>query len=118
MTSATRSTFAFAARAAAKALLCFFAPTLAAAKEEVPITGKVYKVPNSTSAYVTLTGPGALQLYKEMSAKPREDACRGDGRKIKWVGNLACSLARDRASAECDFGLNVKNGKASPGRPC
>jgi hypothetical protein len=118
MTSSSLFIFARVPRAAAVAIFCVIVPTLTLAKEEVPVAGNVYKVPNSPSVYVTLKGPGALQLYKEMSAKPRNDACRGDGRRLKWAGNLACSIARDGASAECDFGINVNNGRASPGRPC
>jgi len=89
----------------------------AAASEETPVSGKVFLVPKSTNVYVTLSGRGALDLYNAMTAKARNDACR-EGRKIKWSGNLYCSLAKDGKSADCSFGLNHKTGKSSPGQPC
>jgi hypothetical protein len=118
MIAGARVTFSLGARATAVALLCCMVPFQALAKDELPVNGSVYKPPNSSSAYVTLKGPGALQLYKDMTAKPVNDECRGNGRKLKWAGNLACSLARDGASAECDFGVNIRNGRSSPGKPC
>jgi len=100
------------------AVLCGLICSLpAAAKEELPVNGKVFLVPKSTNVYVTLSGRGALDLYNAMAAKARNDACR-EGRKIKWSGNLYCSLARDGKSADCNFGLNHKTGKSSPGQPC
>jgi len=92
-------------------------PKARAAAAELPVSGKIFLVPNSSDAYVTLNGEGALRLYTAMAAKPRADACR-EGRKIKWVGNLSCSLAKDGKSADCDFGLNHRTGKLSPGQPC
>lgn len=90
---------------------------VAAANEALPIAGEVYMVPNSTNTYVTLKGRGAMQMYKAMSAKPIKDACR-EGRTLKSAGNLYCSLAKDGKSADCNFGLNTKTGKASLGQPC
>lgn len=97
--------------------LSLFCPLPAVAAEEMPVSGKVYLVPKSSNAYVTLSGRGAVELYNAMAAKARDDACR-EGRKIKWSGNLYCSLARDGKSADCNFGLNHKTGKSSPGQPC
>jgi hypothetical protein len=99
------------------AIVCLGVPRDAAANEEVPVSGKIFLVPKSTNAYVTLSGRGALELYNAMPTKARADACR-EGRKIKWSGDLYCSLAKDGKSADCNFGLNHKTGKISPGQPC
>lgn len=107
----------FAVSSAALGLFSLLFSLPVAANEEVPVSGKVYLVPKSSNAYVTLSGRGALDLYNAMSAKARDDSCR-EGRKIKWAGHLYCSLARDGKTADCNFGLNHKTGKASPGQPC
>jgi hypothetical protein len=101
-------------------LFCVVSPSLAQAAQDRPISGKIYLVPNASdpTVYVTLKGAGALQMYQAMQVKAVDDACRAGGRKYKRAGNVACSLARDGKSAECDFGLNLKSGAASVGQPC
>jgi hypothetical protein len=74
--------------------------------------------PKSTHAYVTLNGPGALAIYKNMKAREREDICRGDGWKYKSERNLVCAISRNGRQAECDFSINLTSGQMGQGRPC
>jgi hypothetical protein len=73
--------------------------------------------PKNTHAYVTLSGPAALQMYRNMRATPETDDCQ-EGRTIKQVGALACSLARNGKSATCDFAVDLVKGALAGGRPC
>jgi len=72
----------------------------------------------NTHAYLTLEGPGARRMYDAIEIKEQEDACRGDGWKIKRVGNLACAVSRGRRKAQCDFALDLTRGGLAPGSPC
>ena len=72
----------------------------------------------NTHAYITLDGPGALAIYKSMRARERDDACRGDGWKLKSARHFVCSISKDRKTAECDFAVNLRNGRLAPGKPC
>jgi hypothetical protein len=76
------------------------------------------KEPRDTHAYVTLEGAGALALYKNMKRPERQDACRGDGWKLKSSHNLVCSISNDQKQAECDFAIRMRDGVLHPGRPC
>ena len=65
---------------------------------EVMIAGRTLVDPppeesKDSHAYVTVTGPAAMQIYRNMRAKAQKDDCR-DGNMIKQTGQLSCSLTR------------------------
>jgi hypothetical protein len=89
---------------------------------ELFIAGKTVVDPPPTEsqnshAYVTIEGPAALRMYRNMRAKAEDDLCR-EGNKIKRAGNLACSVGRNGREASCDFALDLVNGTIAPGQPC
>lgn len=93
--------------------------TLSAHAQEGAVSkGSVFLPPRSSNAFVTIEGPGAITLYKAMSAKAIRDACRDNGSTIKTAGNLSCSITANGKAAVCDVGVNVKTGRSSPQRPC
>ncbi len=72
----------------------------------------------STHAYLTVTGPAALNLYRALAAPEQDDLCRGDGYKVKRAGALSCSIAAGGQQAACDFALDLRSGTLAGGRPC
>jgi hypothetical protein len=72
----------------------------------------------NTHAYLTVTGPAALRLYRGMTAKEEDDLCRGDGHKVRRAGALSCSIAAGGREAVCDFGVDLRSGTLAGGRPC
>ena len=71
-----------------------------------------------THAYLAITGPAALRLYRSMPTQEEADLCRGDGHKLKRAGQLACSIDADGREAVCDFAVDLRAGKLAGGRPC
>jgi hypothetical protein len=74
--------------------------------------------PRNTHAYLTVTGPAALRLYRSLAVRDAEDLCAGGGRRMKRVGTLACSVGRGGREPSCDFGIDLRNGRLAEGRPC
>lgn len=72
----------------------------------------------NTHAYLTVTGPAALRLFRNMPAREEDDLCRGEGRKLKRAGDLSCSIAAGGKDAICDYALDLRTGKLAGGRPC
>lgn len=72
----------------------------------------------NTHAYLTVTGPAALRLYRTMPAREEDDLCRGDGHKVRRAGTLSCSIDARGQQAVCDFGLDLRSGLPAGGRPC
>jgi hypothetical protein len=72
----------------------------------------------NTPAYLTVTGPAALRLYRTMQSPEDEDLCRGDGHKMKRAGTLSCSIDGRGQVAVCDFGVDLRSGMLAGGRPC
>ena len=73
--------------------------------------------PKNSHAYMTVTGPAALRMYRAMTAKDEPNQCE-TGKRIKRAGPLSCSLSRDGRSARCDFSVNLRSGALDEGRPC
>ena len=71
-----------------------------------------------THAYLAITGPAALRIYRSMPAREEEDVCRGDGRKLKRTGQLSCSITAGGREAVCDFAVDLRSGTLVGGRPC
>ncbi len=71
----------------------------------------------NSHAYVTVTGPAAMQMYRNMRANAQKDDCR-EGNTIKQAGALSCSLARNGKAATCDFAIDLTKGVLDGGRPC
>ncbi len=71
----------------------------------------------NTHAYVTVTGPAALRMYRSMRAREEENLCE-TGKKMKRAGTLICSIAADRKSASCDFSVDLIKGTLDDGRAC
>jgi len=74
--------------------------------------------PTSTHAYLTVTGPAALRLYRSLPPREDDDLCRGDGRKVRRAGTLSCSIDARGKEAVCDFGVDLRSGAMAGGRPC
>jgi hypothetical protein len=74
--------------------------------------------PASTHAYLTVTGPAALRLYRSLPPREDDDLCRGDGRKVRRAGTLSCSIDAGGKEAVCDFGVDLQSGAMAGGRPC
>ena len=72
----------------------------------------------NTHAYLTITGPAALRLYRSLPAAEEDDLCRGDGRKMRRAGTLSCSINPRGQEATCDFGIDLRSGTLAGGRPC
>jgi hypothetical protein len=103
-------------------------PSGASAQEAVPVKGEVFLAgktpidpppgePKNSHAYVTLTGPGALRMYRAMTAKEEKNLCE-EGKTLKRAGPLACSLSRNGRSASCDFSIDLLKGALDEGQPC
>ena len=73
--------------------------------------------PKNSHAYMTITGPAALRMYRAMRAKEEPNLCE-EGKRMKRAGALTCSLTRDGRTAACDFAVDLLNGALDPGRPC
>lgn len=108
------------------AVLALIVP--ASAQETVALKGEVFiagktpvdpppNEPKNSHAYMTVTGPAALRLYRAMRGKEEKDACQ-DGHRIKRAGNLSCSLAAGGKEAACDFSVDLIKGALDSGRAC
>ena len=73
--------------------------------------------PKNSHAYMIVTGPAALRMYRAMRAKEEPNLCE-EGKRMKRAGALTCSLTRDGRTAACDFAVDLLNGALDPGRPC
>ena len=73
--------------------------------------------PKNSHAYMTITGPAALRMYRAMRAKEEPNLCE-EGKRMKRAGALTCSLTRDGRTAACDFAVDLLNGVLDAGRPC
>jgi hypothetical protein len=73
--------------------------------------------PKNSHAYLTVSGPAALQMYRAMTAREEANLCE-QGKKMKRAGALNCSLSRDGRSASCDFSIELRKGVLDGGRPC
>jgi hypothetical protein len=71
----------------------------------------------NSHAYLTVSGPAALRMYRAMTAKEEPNLCE-TGKRLKRAGNLYCSLSKNGRSATCDFSVNLLNGTLDAGRPC
>lgn len=112
--------------AALALLLSASSPSLAqkpaALKGELYLAGKTPidpppEEPKNSHAYVTLTGPGALQMYRAMKAKAEPNLCE-EGKTMKRAGPLMCSVSRDGRNASCDFSIDLLQGTLADGQPC
>jgi hypothetical protein len=68
-------------------------------------------------AYLTISGPAALRMYRAMRAKEEPNECE-TGKKLKRAGSLSCSMTGDRKAATCDFSVDLIKGGLDDGRPC
>jgi hypothetical protein len=73
--------------------------------------------PKNSHAYMTVTGPAALRLYRAMRGKEEKDDCL-EGHTTKRAGALSCSLAKSGKDATCDFSLDLIKGALESGRVC
>ncbi len=73
--------------------------------------------PKNSHAYVTITGPAALRMYRAMRAKDEDNVCE-PGKRIKRAGPLACSIGANGRDASCDFSVDLIKGQLNDGRPC
>ena len=98
------------------------------AQEASPLRGEVFiadRTPvdpptdelKNSHAYLTVTGPAALRMYRAMRAKEEANLCE-EGKRMKRAGKLICSLSRDGRSAACDFSVDLISGVLDPGRAC
>lgn len=89
---------------------------------EVFISGKTAvdpppEEPKNSHAYMTISGPVALRMYRAMPAKDEPNLCE-QGKRMKRAGSLTCSITRDGKSATCDFSVDLIKGVLDGGRPC
>jgi hypothetical protein len=73
--------------------------------------------PKSSHAYLTITGPAALRMYRNMRAKAEPNLCE-EGKTMKRAGPLMCSIAANGREASCDFSVDLIRGRLDDGRPC
>jgi len=73
--------------------------------------------PKNSHAYMLVTGPAALRMYRNMRAKEEPNLCE-EGKTMKRAGPLMCSLAKNGREASCDFSVDLHNGRLDEGRPC
>ncbi len=104
------------------------ASSLCAAQEASPLRGEVLisgktpvdpppDEPKNSHAYMTVSGPAALRMYRAMRAKDEPNLCE-QGKRMKRAGALTCSVSRDGRSATCDFSVDLLKGPLDDGRPC
>jgi hypothetical protein len=100
----------------------------AVAQDAIALTGDVFLAgktpvdpppnePKNSHAYMTVTGPAALRLYRAMRGKEEKDDCL-TGHRIKRAGLLSCSLGKNGKDATCDFSLDLVKGALDSGRAC
>ncbi len=99
-----------------------FAQEISQLRGEVFIGGKtlVDAPPDeakNSHAYMTVSGPAALRLYRAMIAKEEPNLCEA-GKRMKRAGALTCSLSKDGRAAACDFSVDLRKGSLDAGRPC
>ena len=73
--------------------------------------------PKNSHAYLTVSGPAALRMYRAMPAKEEHNLCE-QGKRLKRAGGLTCSVTRDGRNATCDFSVDLAEGELAAGRPC
>jgi hypothetical protein len=73
--------------------------------------------PKNTHAYLQLSGPAALQMYRAMRTKEEKNECEPP-KKLKRAGELMCTITADGRSAVCDFSVNLVKGTLEGGRAC
>ena len=73
--------------------------------------------PRNSHAYLTVSGPAALRMYRAMRAGEEANLCE-EGKRMKRIGALMCSVSRDGRNATCDFSLDLTKGVLDAGRPC
>ena len=73
--------------------------------------------PKSSHAYLTISGPAALRMYRAMRAREEPNECE-TGQKLKRAGALSCSITKDGKTATCDFSVDLIKGSLDDGRPC
>ena len=73
--------------------------------------------PKNSHAYLTITGPAALRMYRAMRVKDEENACE-EGKRLKRAGALVCSISANGRDANCDFSVDLIKGTLDGGRPC
>lgn len=99
-----------------------------AAQTPVPLRGEMFitgKNPvdpppdeqRNSHAYMTVTGPAALQMYRNMKARPEKNLCE-EGKTLKRAGALSCSIGPGGRDAACDFAIDMVEGRLDNGRPC
>lgn len=65
--------------------------------------------PKNSHAYMLVTGPAALRMYRNMRAKEEDNPCE-EGKKMKRAGPLLCSITANRREATCDFSVDLFHG--------
>ena len=70
----------------------------------------------NSHAYLTITGPAAMRMYRAMKAPEEKNECLPG--KLKNAGSLSCALSADGRSATCDFSIDLTRGTLEDGRPC
>lgn len=73
--------------------------------------------PKNSHAYMTVSGPAALRMYRAMRAKEEANLCE-QGKRMKRAGALTCSISRDGRNATCDFSVELIKGTLDSGRAC
>jgi hypothetical protein len=73
--------------------------------------------PKNSHAYMTVSGPAALRLYRAMRSAEEANLCEA-GKRLKRAGALTCSVSRDGRNATCDFAIDLISGVLDSGRPC
>jgi len=100
----------------------------ASAQEASPLRGQMFLAgktpidpppdePKNSHAYLTISGPAALRMYRAMRAKEEPNECE-TGKKLRRAGSLSCSIAKDGKTASCDFSVDLIKGALGDGRPC
>ena len=102
--------------------------SMAFAQEVSPLRGEVFIAgktpvdpapdePKNSHAYMTVSGPTALRLYRAMRSPEEANLCEA-GKRMKRAGALTCSVSRDGRNATCDFSIDLINGMLDGGRAC
>ena len=100
----------------------------ALAQDVSPLRGEVFvagKTPidpppeesKNSHAYILISGPAALRMYRGMRAKEEPNLCE-TGKRMKRAGPLSCSMSKDGKNASCDFSVDLIKGALDQGRPC
>ena len=67
---------------------------------------------------LTIEGPLAARMYRELGPKAQQKECVPDGVEIRDLGHISCDREKAGGKATCYVAFNLRSGKSDYPRPC